>query len=163
MLKNHLFIYIFLCAIHFSHKLEVQADISETASAVTCVSDKSGSASTKALAGSILNYKQANCDQTMSTEDGASERVRFDNMIYVLDGQYSAPLDQVSKLKFSAKKKRKINFFIAGFYGRQDKFREHPLISQFRLGFNEHFFNAQAHNSEDPEQIECNATSNNVS
>jgi hypothetical protein len=62
---------------------------------VTCVSEKSGSASTKALAGSILNYKQANCDQ-ITNEDGASERVRFDNMIYVLDGQYTAPLDQVS-------------------------------------------------------------------
>lgn len=45
-----------------SHKLEVQADIStsETASAVTCVSEKSGNthdnASTKALAGSV--YRQ---------------------------------------------------------------------------------------------------------
>ncbi|CAG9806523.1 unnamed protein product [Chironomus riparius] len=74
------------------HKLEVQADISETASAVTQVSEKSGSASTKALAGSILSYKQGNCDQV--GEDGTSERVRFDNMIYVLDGQYTAPLDQ---------------------------------------------------------------------
>lgn len=49
----------------FSHRLEVQADISssETASAVTCVSEKSGNtlhdtASTRALAGSILSYKQ---------------------------------------------------------------------------------------------------------
>lgn len=86
------------------HKLEVQADVSETASAVTCVSEKSGNnghdtASTKALAGSILNYKQVNCDHL--TEDASSERVRFDNMIYVLDGQkdgdcwYTAPLDQV--------------------------------------------------------------------
>lgn len=76
--------------------MEVQADVSETASAVTCVSEKSGSASTKALAGSILNYKTtANCDQT--NDDGTSERVRFDNMIYVLDGQaFQAPLDQVS-------------------------------------------------------------------
>lgn len=73
--------------------MEVQADISETASAVTQVSEKSGSASTKALAGSILSYKQGNCDQV--GEDGTSERVRFDNMIYVLDGQYTAPLDQV--------------------------------------------------------------------
>jgi hypothetical protein len=78
------------------HKLEVQADVSETASAITCVSEKSGSASTRALAGSILNYKQANCDQQISNEDGGSERVRFDSMIYVLDGQYSAPLDSVS-------------------------------------------------------------------
>jgi E3 ubiquitin-protein ligase RNF19A len=89
------------------HKLEVQADISETASAVTCVSEKSGNnghdtASTKALAGSILNYKQVNCDQSLiASEDGTSERVRFDNMIYVCDGQkdgecwYTAPLDQV--------------------------------------------------------------------
>lgn len=84
------------------HKLEVQADVSETASAVTCVSEKSGNnghdtASTKALAGSILNYKQVN------SEDATSERVRFDNMIYVLDGQkdgdcwYTAPLDQVRR------------------------------------------------------------------
>lgn len=79
------------------HKLEVQADVSETASAVTCVSEKSGSASTKALAGSILNYKTTtNFDQTVTNEDGTSERVRFDNMIYVLDGQaFQAPLDQV--------------------------------------------------------------------
>lgn len=47
------------------HRLEVQADVStsETASAITCVSEKSGntlndSASTRALAGSILSYKQ---------------------------------------------------------------------------------------------------------
>ena len=88
------------------HKLEVQADVSETASAVTCVSDKStnnanDTASTKALAGSILNYKPVNYDQGMMNEDATSERVRFDNMIYVLDGQkdgdcwYTAPLDQV--------------------------------------------------------------------
>lgn len=45
----------------------MQADISssETASAVTCVSEKSGNtlhdtASTRALAGSILSYKQVN-------------------------------------------------------------------------------------------------------
>lgn len=86
------------------HKLEVQADVSETASAVTCVSEKSGAnghdtASTKALAGSILNYKQVEA----LSEDASSERVRFDNMIYVLDGQkdgdcwYPAPLDQVRK------------------------------------------------------------------
>lgn len=89
------------------HKLEVAADISETASAVTCVSDKSNNngndtSSTKALAGSILNYKQVNYDQSGTLgEDTTSERVRFDNMIYVLDGQkdgdcwYTAPLDQV--------------------------------------------------------------------
>lgn len=48
----------------FRHRLEVQADISssETASAVTCVSEKSGNtlndtASTRALAGSVLSYK----------------------------------------------------------------------------------------------------------
>lgn len=80
--------------------MEVQADVSETASAVTCVSEKSGSASTKALAGSILSYKPTlNCDQVSSNDDGTSERVRFDNMIYVLDGQaFQAPLDQVRKL-----------------------------------------------------------------
>lgn len=51
----------------YSNKLEVQADISasETASAVTCVSEKSGNtvndnASTKALAGSM--YKQVRCN-----------------------------------------------------------------------------------------------------
>lgn len=90
------------------HKLEVQADVSETASAVTCVSDKSANnandtASTKALAGSILNYKQLNGDHATSLgEDTTSERVRFDNMIYVVEGQrdgdcwYTAPLDQAS-------------------------------------------------------------------
>lgn len=36
----------------------------------------------------------------MLGEDGTSERVRFDNMIYVLDGQYTAPLDQVWDLFF---------------------------------------------------------------
>lgn len=86
------------------HKLEVQADVSETASAVTCVSEKSATnghdtASTKALAGSILNYRQVNYDHS-TNEDTTSERVRFDNMIYVMDGQkdgdwYTAPLDQV--------------------------------------------------------------------
>lgn len=78
--------------------MEVQADISETASAVTCVSEKSGSASTKALAGSILNsYKPSlNCDPMNSNDDVTSERVRFDSMIYVLDGQtFQASLDQV--------------------------------------------------------------------
>jgi len=89
---------LFICR---SHKLEVQADVSETASAVTCISEKSGTASTKALAGSILNYKQAEHSTALS-EDGASERVRFDNMIYVMEGQkdgdcwYTAPLDQVT-------------------------------------------------------------------
>lgn len=72
------------------HRLEVQADIStsETASAVTCVSEKSGNtlndtASTKALAGSILSYRaqQMATDSACfsASEDGASERVRFDN------------------------------------------------------------------------------------
>lgn len=85
------------------HKLEVQADISETASAVTCVSDKSAqhghdSASTKALAGSLLNYKQAE----IATEDTASERVRFDNMIYVMIDQVRvsnviSQIDSISK------------------------------------------------------------------
>lgn len=91
--------------------MEVQADVSETASAVTCVSEKSGSASTKALAGSILSYKtNANCDQLVSNDDGTSERVRFDNMIYVLDGQaFHAPLDQVSL--FLSKKLNLIVFF----------------------------------------------------
>jgi hypothetical protein len=107
-IKFDYFLIEFFTQIEFSsfsirHKLEVQADVSETASAVTCVSEKSGSASTKALAGSILNYKTtANCDQTMmSNEDGSSERVRFDNMIYVLDGQaFQAPLDQVITIFF---------------------------------------------------------------
>lgn len=67
------------------HKLEVQADISETASAVSDKSAQNGhdGASTKALAGSLLNYKQAE----IATEDTASERVRFDNMIYVMIDQ----------------------------------------------------------------------------
>lgn len=65
------------------HRLEVQADISssETASAVTCVSEKSGNtlhdtASTRALAGSILSYKQQ-MDSSNLSEDGMSERMRY--------------------------------------------------------------------------------------
>lgn len=92
------------------HRLEVQADISssETASAVTCVSEKSGNtlndtASTRALAGSILSYKHQ-LDSSNVSEDGVSERVRFDNTVcYVIDGKkdcsdvwYTAPLDQDS-------------------------------------------------------------------
>lgn len=103
----------------------MQADIStsETASAVTCVSEKSGNtlndtASTKALAGSILSYRaqQMATDSACfsASEDGASERVRFDNTVcYVIDGGsagsggnkkdscdiwYTVPLDQVSSL-----------------------------------------------------------------
>ncbi|XP_035901897.1 E3 ubiquitin-protein ligase RNF19B-like isoform X2 [Anopheles stephensi] len=90
------------------HRLEVQADVStsETASAVTCVSEKSGNtlndtASTKALAGSILSYKQQ-AESSAFSEDGASERVRFDNTVsFVIDSKkdscdflYSIPSDQ---------------------------------------------------------------------
>ncbi|XP_053679877.1 E3 ubiquitin-protein ligase RNF19A-like [Anopheles nili] len=90
------------------HRLEVQADVStsETASAVTCVSEKSGNtlndaASTKALAGSILSYKPQ-AESSAFSEDGASERVRFDNTVcYVIDSKkdscdflYTMPLDQ---------------------------------------------------------------------
>lgn len=84
------------------HRLEVQADIStsETASAVTCVSEKSGNtlndtASTKALAGSILSYRayQMASDSacfSASEDGGSSERVRFDsNLCYVIDGERS--------------------------------------------------------------------------
>lgn len=56
----------------FSNKMEVQADVSvsETASAVTCVSEKSNNTqndnvstfSTRALAGSV--YKQVICGKT---------------------------------------------------------------------------------------------------
>ena len=74
---------------------------------MTYVSEKSGvlalndSASTKALAGSILSYRQNN--EPSASEDGTSERVRFDNTVcYVIDGKkdnceiwYTAPLDQV--------------------------------------------------------------------
>ena len=90
----------------------MQADVSlsETASAVTCVSEKSGNtlndtASTRALAGSICRQViviSLNCDflflkmnhqfiivQQMDSsnisEDGVSERVRFDNVCYVID------------------------------------------------------------------------------
>lgn len=92
------------------HRLEVQADVStsETASAVTCVSEKSGNtlndtASTKALAGSILSYKQQ-AESSAFSEDGASERVRFDNTVsFVIDSKkdscdflYSIPSDQVN-------------------------------------------------------------------
>ncbi|XP_052888150.1 E3 ubiquitin-protein ligase RNF19A-like isoform X1 [Anopheles moucheti] len=90
------------------HRLEVQADVStsETASAVTCVSEKSGNtlndaASTKALAGSILSYKQQ-AESSAFSEDGTSERVRFDNTVsFVIDSKkdscdflYSIPPDQ---------------------------------------------------------------------
>ncbi|XP_055692544.1 E3 ubiquitin-protein ligase RNF19B-like [Lutzomyia longipalpis] len=89
------------------HRLEVQADVStsETASAVTCVSEKSGNtlndtASTRALAGSILSSRQ-HIDSANVSEDGISERVRFDSTIcYVIDGKkesdawYTVPLDQ---------------------------------------------------------------------
>ncbi|GAB0088819.1 metal ion binding [Sergentomyia squamirostris] len=89
------------------HRLEVQADVStsETASAVTCVSEKSGNtlndtASTRALAGSILSSRQ-HIDSANVSEDGISERVRFDNTVcYVIDGKkesdiwYTGPLDQ---------------------------------------------------------------------
>ncbi|XP_031619580.1 E3 ubiquitin-protein ligase RNF19B-like [Contarinia nasturtii] len=67
------------------NKMEVQADVSasETASAVTCVSEKSNNtqndnASTRALAGSM--YKQH--IGSSNSEDGVSERVRFDNIVY---------------------------------------------------------------------------------
>lgn len=87
----------------------MQADVStsETASAVTCVSEKSGNtlndtASTRALAGSILSYKQQ-MNNDSSNEDGASERVRFDNTIcYVYDSKrdpellYTTQLEQVN-------------------------------------------------------------------
>lgn len=80
----------FQCLIYFRHRLEVEADISasETASALTCESEKSGAnaidtASTRALAGSILNYRQV-CSSNVS-EDGVSERVRFDNVCHVID------------------------------------------------------------------------------
>uniref|UniRef100_A0A1L8DSS0 RBR-type E3 ubiquitin transferase n=1 Tax=Nyssomyia neivai TaxID=330878 RepID=A0A1L8DSS0_9DIPT len=88
------------------HRLEVQADVStsETASAVTCVSEKSGNtlndtASTRALAGSILSSRQ-HIDSANVSEDGISERVRFDSTVcYVYDGKkdsdwYTVPLDQ---------------------------------------------------------------------
>lgn len=86
----------------------MQADVStsETASAVTCVSEKSGNtlndtASTRALAGSILSSRQ-HIDSANVSEDGISERVRFDSTVcYVIDGKketdawYTVPLDQV--------------------------------------------------------------------
>jgi E3 ubiquitin-protein ligase RNF19A len=72
----------------------VQADVSsETASAVTCVSEKSGgnisndtASSVRALAGSILNYKSA-ADPT-TNEDG--DRVRFDSNVYMIDDNLMA-------------------------------------------------------------------------
>lgn len=105
--------------------MEVQADVSasETASAVTCVSEKSSNtlndnASTRALAGSM--YKQVNLandrfnrkksknefqinrinfpqhmDSSNVSEDGASERVRFDNTIYYAIDKES--IDKVSR------------------------------------------------------------------
>lgn len=74
------------------NKVEVQVDIlSETAS---CVSEKSGvndSVSTKALAGSLMNYKQSTDPSSVINEDeSSSERVRFDSTIcYVIDGKDS--------------------------------------------------------------------------
>lgn len=74
------------------NKVEVQVDIlSETAS---CVSEKSGindSVSTKALAGSLMNYKQNTDHSSVINEDeSSSERVRFDSTIcYVIDGKDS--------------------------------------------------------------------------
>ncbi|KAL5283736.1 RNF19B family protein [Megaselia abdita] len=82
------------------HRLEVQADVStsETASAITCVSEKSANmandnASTKALAGSILSYKQQN-DSANASEDGTSERVRFDTTVSYVDGKKDQLYDQ---------------------------------------------------------------------
>jgi E3 ubiquitin-protein ligase RNF19A len=77
-----------------SQRLEVQADVSsETASAVTCVSEKSGgnisndtASSVRALAGSILNYKST--AETNANEDG--DRVRFDSNVYMIDDHLMA-------------------------------------------------------------------------
>lgn len=77
--------------------MQVDISTSETASAVTCVSEKSSNtlndtASTKALAGSILSYRayQMASDSacfSASEDGGSSERVRFDsNVCYVIDG-----------------------------------------------------------------------------
>lgn len=59
------FLNTYLNILYGRHRLEVEADISasETASALTCESEKSSAnavdtASTRALAGSILNYRQ---------------------------------------------------------------------------------------------------------
>lgn len=122
------------------HKLEVQADVSETASAVTCVSEKSGNngldtASTKALAGSILNYKPVNYDHGATSEDATSERVRFDNMIYVLDGQkdgdcwYTAPLDQVTSEILISETFSSIRIFL-GHERRQSELKQRKILPQ---------------------------------
>lgn len=73
------------------NKVEVQVDIlSETAS---CVSEKSGvndSVSTKALAGSLMNYKHTEPSSVINEDESSSERVRFDSTIcYVIDGRDS--------------------------------------------------------------------------
>ncbi|GJQ73773.1 hypothetical protein Trydic_g18713 [Trypoxylus dichotomus] len=77
-----------------SHKLEVQADMASAQRLSICsLSDKSvnvsladdGAASTRALAGSMLNYKATNgsdsCSCVTTGEDCISERVRFDDNV----------------------------------------------------------------------------------
>ncbi|KAI4459101.1 octanoyltransferase [Holotrichia oblita] len=77
-----------------SHKLEVQADLASAQRlSISSLSDKSvnvsladdGAASTRALAGSMLNYKATNgsdsCSCVTTGEDCISERVRFDDNI----------------------------------------------------------------------------------
>ncbi|CAH1406717.1 unnamed protein product [Nezara viridula] len=78
-----------------AQRLEVQADVvssqrfsmsSETASATASLSDRSvgddAAASTRALAGSVLNYKLQSHEPS---EDGGSERVRFDSHVSFID------------------------------------------------------------------------------
>lgn len=80
-----------------TQRLEVQADVvssqrfslsSETASATTSLSEKSvaddGGASTRGLAGSVLNFKSHE-----ASDDGGSERVRFDSHVSYIDPESS--------------------------------------------------------------------------
>lgn len=69
------------------HRLEVQADLASaqrfSISSLTESAGDDGAASTRALAGSMLNYKSNGSDSCscVTTEDCASERVRFDDNV----------------------------------------------------------------------------------
>ncbi|KAJ3641152.1 hypothetical protein Zmor_027669 [Zophobas morio] len=77
-----------------SHRLEVQADLASaqrfSISSLSESAGDDGGASTRALAGSMLNYKTNGSDSCscVTTEDCASERVRFDdNVSFIASSQ----------------------------------------------------------------------------
>ncbi|KYB24954.1 E3 ubiquitin-protein ligase RNF19A-like Protein [Tribolium castaneum] len=75
------------------HRLEVQADLASaqrfSISSLTESTGDDGGASTRALAGSMLNYKSNGSDSCscVTTEDCASERVRFDDNVSFIASQ----------------------------------------------------------------------------